>query len=469
MKTNCFVAQLMRHFAMPCLSSLPLFFSICATAANPAPPPKFVISPAEPLMDDRLSILISGLPPNRLATVRAKSKAQDQLWWRSAAVFDSGKDGAVDLGLQAPVFGTYKGVDGMGLFWSMQPDAGPKTGDHAVFTITDWFKPIETEIEAADADRVLCSVTIERRFAGQTVQCAVIDDHGIHGLLCHPNDGRRHPAVMVLGGSDGGLGEPDNAMLLASRGFTTTALAYFGMAGLPPTLQNIPVEYFGSAVEWMRGRPEVDPDFVALLGVSRGAEAALLVGATYPEVKAVVARSPSHVLWEGVTARHLPGGPAWTRGGKPLPYIPNRVPAWFLARYAWDTLIGEPVRQTPLFTYDLQAFGDTSRAEIPVENIRGPVLLLSGRDDQIWPSSFMATRVMERLRRHQHPYADEHLSYDGVGHPIPFEYVPTAGSRRGSKLAVGGTPEGTALAQADSWPKILRFLARASMEKKKRP
>lgn len=449
-----------------CLSSLQLFFCMCIAAANQGPRANFVIAPARPLIDERLSIVISGLPPNRLITVSAKSKAQDQLWWRSAVVFTSTQDGVIDLGVQAPVSGTYKGVDGMGLFWSMQPGTDAKTGDHAVFTITDWFKPIETEIEAADADRILGSITIERRFAGPNLQCTVIADHSIHGLLCHPSDGRRHPGVIVLGGSDGGFGEPDTALLLASRGFTSMALAYFGVQGLPSTLQGIPVEYFRSATEWMRGRPEVDSGFLGLFGVSRGAEAALLVGATYPEVKAVVARSPSHVLWEGVTARHLPGGPAWTYEGKPLPYVPNRIPAWFLARYAWDTLVGDPLRQTPLFTYDLQAYGDTSRAEIAVENIHGPVLLLSGRDDQIWPSSFMGTRVMERLRQHGHPYEDEHLSYDGVGHPIPFAYVPTAGSRRRSKLMVRGTPEGTALAQADSWPKVLGFLTKALAQKK---
>jgi hypothetical protein len=104
-----------------------------------------------------------------------------------------------------------------------------------------------------------------------------------------------------------------------------------------------------------------------------------------------------------------------------------------------------------------------------VASIHGPVFLLSGKDDQIWPSSMMATRLMERLRRHGHPYADQHLSYDGAGHWIPCEYLPTAGERQKMKLMIGGTYEGTALAQADSWPKILRFLINASVEQTKRP
>lgn len=297
----------------------------------------------------------------------------------------------------------------------------------------------------------------------------MIAEDGIDGFLCDAGDGRKHPGVMVLGGSEGGLGLPDVAVLLASGGFTTMSLAYFGVKGLPSTLQNIPVEYFGRALEWMRACPETDPTFVGVYGASRGAEAALLLAATYPQVKAVVARSPTNVRWEGVTAKGLPGGPAWTYRGKPLSYIPNRIPLWFAARYAWDFIVGDPVRLTPLFRYDWGLFGDTGSVEIPVENIHGPVLLVSGKDDQIWPSSLMAARLMERLRQHKHPYADENLSYDGAGHWIPAEYLPTAGERQRIKLMIGGTPEGTALAQDDSWPKILHFLIKTSAEQKKGP
>ena len=76
-------------------------------------------------------------------------------------------------------------------------------------------------------------------------------------------------------------------------------------------------------------------------GASRGAEAGLIAAATYP-VGAVIARSPSHVRWEGVTAGHFPGGPAWTFDGKPLSYVPNYVPFDFAAGYVWSTVTGNP-------------------------------------------------------------------------------------------------------------------------------
>jgi pimeloyl-ACP methyl ester carboxylesterase len=421
----------------------------------------FAVTPTQPLMDDRLGITISGLPANRLITIQAKSRAQDQVWWRSTAVFSSGPHGTIDLGSQAPISGAYRGADGMGLFWSMGPDTGPKSGDRAFFTVVDWLAPIVTEIEAADGHELLGSVTVERRFAKPGVRRTAVAEGGLAGSLYDPGDGQRHKGVIVLGGSEGGFGGPEAAML-ASHGFTALSLAYFGVKGLPPTLQNIPLEYFGKAIQWVRASPMVDASFIAVFGASRGAEAALMLAATYPEIKAVVAKAPSHVRWEGVTAKHLPGGPAWTFNGQPLPYVPNRIPFGFLMRYIWDTLAGIPVAQTPLFLEDLADFGDTAKAEIPVERINGPVLLLSGKDDQIWPSTLMAERVMDRLRRNRHPYRYVHLSYDGAGHWLPIAYEPIRGLRQGMKLAIGGTPEGTSRAQAGCWPKILDFLLSAS-------
>ena len=47
----------------------------------------------------------------------------------------------------------------------MKPDANVKSGNHAFFAMTDWFQPIITELEAADAGQTLGSVVIERRCA----------------------------------------------------------------------------------------------------------------------------------------------------------------------------------------------------------------------------------------------------------------------------------------------------------------
>jgi hypothetical protein len=45
------------------------------------------VTPKAALLDQRLTIQISGLRPNAPVRVSAKSQAQDALWWRSEAVF----------------------------------------------------------------------------------------------------------------------------------------------------------------------------------------------------------------------------------------------------------------------------------------------------------------------------------------------------------------------------------------------
>ncbi len=55
------------------------------------------------------------------------------------------------------------------------------------------------------------------------------------------------------------------------------------------------------------------------------------------------------------------------------------------------------------------------RAEIPAEKIQGPILLLSGRKDAVWPSTYMAGQLVSRLESKEFVYPYEHIVYDS-GH-----------------------------------------------------
>jgi pimeloyl-ACP methyl ester carboxylesterase len=448
------VSEGLKQKTKPAKSGFPSWITAGADQQRQA---AFNVTPAQPLMDERLAITVSGLPPRRSITIRARSQAHDRRYWESAAVFTSDSNGFINLAAQAPLSGTYSGADGMGLFWSMQPDMESKEGDSSFFAVSGWFEPIFTEIEAICDNHVCGSVRVERHYAAPGTKGASVHTDGIMGVLYKPDDGRRHAGVIVLGGSEGGFGGPEAAML-AARGFTAVSLAYFGTNGLPPTLQKIPIEYFGKAIHWMRSVPDVDPEAIALYGISRGAEAALIAASIFPEIKAVVVRSPSHVRWEGATANQLPGGPAWTYEGTPLPYVPIHIGAAFAFGYVWGMVTRTPVAFAPMFRDSLAHF-DPPSVEIQVERIHAPLFLLSGTDDQIWPSSSMSSLIVERLKLNRHPYSDEQVTYDGVGHWLPIAYEPIAGSRQNMKLRIGGTPEGTSKAQVDAWPKTVRFLS----------
>lgn len=93
------------------------------------------------------------------------------------------------------------------------------------------------------------------------------------------------------------------------------------------------------------------------------------------------------------------------------------------------------------------------RATLPVERIQGKVLLVSGKDDRVWGSPIMADRLMDRARRFDRASSFQSISYDDAGHNIREPYRPVFGQAR-----LGGTAEGHALAEQDSWQKILAFL-----------
>jgi pimeloyl-ACP methyl ester carboxylesterase len=104
------------------------------------------------------------------------------------------------------------------------------------------------------------------------------------------------------------------------------------------------------------------------------------------------------------------------------------------------------------------------RARIEVERINGPVLLVSGRNDAMWPSTLMAKRAMARLAMQNRPFKDEHLAYDAAGHTVgspsflPSTMLASVHPVDGTVYAYGGTASGVARANADAWPKMLKFL-----------
>ncbi len=385
------------------------------------------------LVDQSIPIVVSGLTPKAVVTLRARNGATDNPWV-SSAVFTADAGGRVDLARVAPDAGSYKEVDPMGLFWSASRvsanDESPPDETRTPSTTELW------TLQAETGSAVVATATIRRRAVSPDVRVIPVRDKGLVGSFYEPAQPGRHPAFLVLGGSGGGVPPPlGPAGGLASHGYAVLALAYFGAPGLPRTLSNIPLEYFLTAFQWMSAQPSVDPSRIGVLGLSRGAELALLLGTIYPDFHAVVAYMPSNVIVGGCCDVGTPV--AWTLGGRavaPAPFVPMRRS----------------------MTMD--------RPEIPVERINGAVLLISGRDDGVWPSTAMGDDIMVRLRQHRFAHPFVHLAYDHAGHGIgrPFTSTMELNSRRhpltGRIVHMGGTPSGTAKARADSWQRMLAFV-----------
>lgn len=414
--------------------------------------PAITIAPNPALSDGFVHIRLLGFTPGQRVTLRAEMADDARQRWRSWAEFAASAAGDVDLATSAPLSGSYSGVDAMGLFWSMER-ADDSDGTPATFARTTT-NPLTITFTAEADGRAVATTDHTRLGMAEGVRRVELRERGLVGTLFLPPDAGPHPGVIVLGGSSGGIREP-LAALLASHGCAALALAYFGAEGLPPQLAKIPLEYCETALDWMAARPEVRGERCALLGTSRGAELALLLGATFPRVGAVVAYAPSGVLWGAVGAP----GPAWTYRGEPLPVAPDRVPPEL------DAVMSarEPISAAEWYLYNLEDKATLEPATIAVERIAGPVLLISGEDDQMWPSALMAERIMRRLAEHRFTWPHRHLRFSNAGHLIGPPWQPTTGNIRrhptvGLTFAYGGTPLDMARANADSWEHTLEWL-----------
>ena len=408
------------------------------------------VSPLKTLYDQPLQIQVTGAPAAHPLTVKASALDGLKRRWSSEATFVSGVDGEVDLACQAPRSGSYLTADANGLLWSMQldPDVEQRTA-FSVLQAEDVTIRLSVELDGVER----AAAHVERQFlTDQTIREEVRDD-GLVASFFHPREGV-NPGVIVLGGSGGGLAE-DLPALLASQGYAVLSLGYFLMPGLPQELVEIPLEYFARAIAWLKRSPAVHGDLLAVSGASRGGELALLLGAKFSDLKAVVAYVPSGVVWPGIGGSGESPKTAWSWHGQPVDCMVTAAPDPAL----WSK---SPVAITPWFVESIKNRQHLEAAAIAVENINGPVLMFSGTDDQMWPSLNLADLAVQRLadRNFSHPY--EHVSYAGAGHFIRFPYSPPISAIfhpvTRMMMALGGTPEANHIANLDSWRRCLSFL-----------
>jgi dienelactone hydrolase len=277
------------------------------------------------------------------------------------------------------------------------------------------------------------------------------------GQMFVPAEPGPHRAVITLSGSGGGINEQE-AELLASRGFVCLALACFNYPGRPDDLFELPIEYVGMAVEWLAARDEVRSGAIAVKGHSRGAELSLLVGAHVPGIRAVAAVVPTGYVWGSFTSDGREGA-AWTLAGVPLPAVRDDgvVPGR-------SVMTPGGIAAAPGFRAAIEAAdaADLERAEIPIERLDGPVLLLCGGDDLMWDSVELSDVVLRRRRAGDGSAPTRRLVFPGAGHNLGLPFTPVVTTSvhpvNGVVYTYGGTRQGTAHARVAAWTALIDFL-----------
>ena len=107
-----------------------------------------------------------------------------------------------------------------------------------------------------------------------------------------------------------------------------------------------------------------------------------------------------------------------------------------------------------------------TQATIRVEKINGPILLFSGKDDMVWPSSLMADMIEQRIKENNFKYSFQNIKYEEAGHLISSNPKSNSDFRIGKiningkdyEFEYGGTNEGDNKAKQDAKMRLLDFI-----------
>ena len=228
-------------------------------------------------------------------------------------------------------------------------------------------------------------------------------------------NGKNQPLIVGLGGSEGGNAWTSDYWektreKFIEKGYAFLAIGYFGAKGTPDTLQKIALEDVHYAIEVATKNKKINKNKIAIIGGSRGADLALLLGSYYKDIKCVVGIVASNVVFPGNTNHFTTS--TWTYQKKELPFVP-------VNEEAVPFLMKRDLRGT--FEAMLKDTNAVEKCLIKVENINGPILLLSATKDEICPSTPMAEKMITRLKTNKFKHPFEHVAIEG-GHTEPLKH-----------------------------------------------
>ena len=244
---------------------------------------------------------------------------------------------------------------------------------------------------------------------------ANVRTEGFEGIL-YPGNGRKDKVLIVMSGSNGGMKLTRKAAeFYQQNGFPALALALFKTKQTPKYLSRVPVEYVENAIAWLKKQGYAR---IGIDGMSKGSEMALVAASMFPELSCVIARVPSYFVSEGLSGSGKNKGPSgtscWSFRGKELPYAPYLSRSFNLL----SVLLKEKELHIIAFNRDKDV---TPETVIPIERIKAPILLLSSKHDEVWPSFESAELMEKKLMAIGFPYPHKHIAFEYMSHAMLTE------------------------------------------------
>ncbi|WKV11439.1 acyl-CoA thioester hydrolase/BAAT C-terminal domain-containing protein [Marivirga harenae] len=241
------------------------------------------------------------------------------------------------------------------------------------------------------------------------------EQHGKVATKLYLGPGDQQALIVAFGGGGGGNDWARDYMKekrdsLNDMGYAVLALAYFNFGDIPTYLDRISLNAISDSILSVAKHPKIDENKIALMGGSRGGELALNLASRFKHFQAVIALSTSNVSFPAIT--WSANTSSWTYNGEEVAYVPA----------TFSTI--SPALKGDLYTAHSMMLEDeeaVKKAEIKVENINGPILIMSGKKDNSWPATEMSNQLMERLKERGFGFHSQHVVLEG-GHIAPLDH-----------------------------------------------
>lgn len=261
--------------------------------------------------------------------------------------------------------------------------------------------------------------------------------------------------ILLLGSGGNNMLTRGVAKWLVKRGVSALCLGPENGSGY----HSFPLERVEEAIQFLK---EQGNRKIGILGASITTIPALVAAARFPELSLTIAVTPCDFVLQGFSKEKRDGCAEWpvkgesmlTWRGEPLPYVPY---AYLHPKY-WQVVTEETKGSGNLLSSQ-RLFRDTeARANltdavmIPVENIRGRLMLIGCEDDCLWPTAHYIRRMDNRLKTRAH-----NSHYDALVYPHGTHFAFPESMLRQLIPLCGDFIVGRAFRAAREYPKECRM------------
>jgi len=235
------------------------------------------------------------------------------------------------------------------------------------------------------------------------------ENHGVVDYKLFLAAEERRPLVVSFGGSEGGMAYANDETKnlrdsILSHGYHFLAVGYFGTNNTPEELDRISLDAIYDTIKNVSQQPLINQNQIALFGGSRGGELVLNLASRCKDITAVIAVVPPNVTlpskfgWQETSS--------WSYKQKEIPWITASDESLKLIKNG-DFYSG--------FSKMVEKQELTIESEIEVEKIDASILFISASEDEVWPSTLMCNRMMNRLKKNNFQHIYQHYELKG-GH-----------------------------------------------------